>query len=110
MEKNEMTTSTYSKYDHTAVLVSHPDKPDGWDGAFDIVLHTGKHVWVVGSYAHQGHADLIQVGIGGPTSSAFDEDGNCILAVPVEWCRFLTPEEADQYELSSAAESHACYG
>jgi len=100
----------YIKYEHTHVLFNHPDKADGWDTPFDIVLHTGKHVWISANYAYQGHADLIQVGIGGPTSTAYDEDGNCILAVPVEWCaEYLTPEDAEQIEMARAADEDA-YG
>lgn len=88
-------SKTYSKFEHTHVMVAHPDKADGWSGPQEIVLHTGKHVWVGGCYAMQGHPAVLQVGIGGPASTAYDEDGNCILAVPVEWCEFFTPVEAE---------------
>lgn len=97
-------TKVYSKYEHTAVIVDHPDRPDGWDGSFDIVLHTGTHVWVNGSYSLQGHASILQVGIGGPSPTAYDEDGNCILAVPSEWCHYLTPEDAEDFEHIKYAE------
>lgn len=91
-------SKTYSKYEHTHVTIRHPDKSDGWDGPHEIVLHTGTHVWIDGCYAMQGHAQVLQVGIGGPSSTAFDEDGNCVLAVPSEWCEYWTLDEAESIE------------
>src|SRR5689334_5636809 len=102
-------SKTYSKYEHTHVIVNHPDKADGWETPFEIVLHTGNHVWVGASYAYQGHAEMIQGGVGGPSSTAYDEDGNCVLAVPSSWCRYSTFEEAEGAEMAAAAEDDA-YG
>lgn len=91
-------STAYSKFEHTHVTINHPDKADGWNRPMPIALHTGTHVWIAGCYAMQGHSAVIQVGVGGPPSTAYDEDGNCILAVPAAWCRYWTPEEAEGIE------------
>lgn len=96
-------TKTFCKFDHTAVVVDHPDKADDWDGSFDIVLRTATHVWVCATHSHLGHPEVLQVGIGGPSSTAYDEDGNCVLAVPIAWCTYLTPDEAEGMELARNA-------
>ena len=88
-------SKTYSKFEHTHVMIRHPDNPDRWNMPHAIILHTGAHVWIAGDYSMKGHAAVLQVGIGGPTSTAYDEDGNCVLAVPAGWCTFYSPEEAD---------------
>lgn len=97
-------SKTYSKYEHTHVTVDHPDRADGWGHPQPIVLHTGAHVWIAGCYPMQGHPEVLQVGIGGPISTAYDEDGNCILAVPTAWCRYWTPEEAENIEYMQDAD------
>lgn len=55
--------------------------------------HTGKHVWVAGCYAMKHHPDIRQVG--DSRDNAFDEDGNCILSVPADWCWFMDETEAE---------------
>lgn len=97
----------YSKFEHTAVVVAHPTMTEPWEGPFDIVLHTGEHVWVPASYSHEGHPEVLRVGIGGSVAADHDEDGNCILAVPAAWCNFLTPEEAEACARVADAEAKA---
>ena len=99
-------SKTYSKFEHTHVMVVHPDKSDGWEGPQQIILHTGGRVWIAGCYSMQGHPGVLQAGVGGPTATAYDEDGNCILAVPAEWCEFYSPEEADEIAQGIDADEH----
>lgn len=96
----------YCKYSHTHVMVAHPKatlgminelgakcwEDEGWKGPQGILLHTDTRVWIAGSYCMIGHSDVKQIGDGGV---GFDEDGNCILSVPVEWCSYMTVEEAE---------------
>jgi hypothetical protein len=96
-------SKVYSDYDHTHVVVHHPkagkdDKWDheGWRSTFPIVLHTGKQVWVMGSYSHEGHPEVKRVG--DSRDAGYDVHGNCILSVPADWCHYFTETEAQAIE------------
>jgi len=89
----------FVKQEHTWVSIKHPTL--GYSlfegGPRPIVLHTGPRVWVSGCAFDPLAADgVVQVGDG--TSAAFDEDGNCVLSVPAEWCVYHTDEEAQGIE------------
>lgn len=89
-------TKTYNKHEHAFVMLEHPTakRGEGWDQPFEIVLYSAGRVWVPGSYAHERHHDMIQVGDG--LSNGFDADGNCIYSVPVSWVTdWYTPAEAE---------------
>lgn len=70
----------------------------GWRGCFGIVLDTGNYVWVQANYQHgqPKGTEVIKRGI--LESDYHDRQGNLILAVPAEWCKFYTPEEAQAIE------------
>lgn len=96
----------YNKYEHTHVTFNIPGKAQGecsWDGTFEIVLFTGKFVWVSGSYAHHIYPGIEQVGDG--RSNGYDVDGNCVLSVPVELVHgYWTAEEAEHIERALEAD------
>lgn len=88
----------FSIYEHTHVTVKHPTakRGEGWDGTHEIILHTGKRVWIGASYAHERTPEILQVGDGTP--DGFDQTGNCVLSIPAEWCDYYSPEDAEQIE------------
>ena len=99
-------SKTYDPHIHTFVTVNHPKNPkgdgtgwdnEGWRGCFEIVLHTGKHVWVPASCWHEGHPDVKRVG--DSRDNGYDDNGCCILSVPAEWCQYYTNEEAHSIEM-----------
>jgi hypothetical protein len=101
--RNVIMSKVYNEHDHTHVVVHHPDRKDtsniayhAWRGTFPILLHTGNHVWIVGSYSHEGHSDVKRVGT--EFDKGYDEHGNCILVVPAEWCHYFTEKEAKTIE------------
>jgi hypothetical protein len=96
-------SKVYSDYKHTHVTIQHPDRGDrtsiafeAWRGTFPILHHTGSHVWIGGSYSHEGHSEVKRVGDG--RDNSFDVHGNCILSVPAEWCHYFTETEAQAIE------------
>jgi hypothetical protein len=109
--EGEMTSKSYDKYSHTHVTINVPENgrcadfiEQAWEGVQEIALHTGTHVWFPGSYMHVGqHADVRQVGDG--RTKGYDDDGNCIISVPAEWCKFWTSEEADCIEQARDADA-----
>ena len=89
---------TYDPHAHGFVTINHPTAKhgEGWDGTFEIILHTGNRVWVGANYAHERTPEIFQVGDG--QSKGYDADGNCVLSVPAAWCKFYTMEEAESIE------------
>lgn len=95
-------SKVYDKNEHFFVIVNHPralpigDRLavilDAWRGPFEIVLHLGQRVLVVGCYSHEGHHDVHRI-------SDYDEDGNCVIAVPASWCEFYSCGEAQAIEM-----------
>lgn len=111
----------YSKYESLFVQVKHPKMPkskarhgalrnesptrsnsytywsdDAWDRPVAIILYTGTHVWVDGDCRMLGHPEAIHVRVNTTRAGSFDEDGNCIIAVPIAWCiAFYSQEEAE---------------
>ena len=91
-----------TKYDphiHTHATINPPKRLDSEyaDDLFrmpeEIILHTGERVWIPACYMTLGtHPDIIQVGDG---HKGFDQDGNCVVSIPASWCRYYTPEEAE---------------
>lgn len=104
-------SEVYDQYRHTFVLVNHPkaDKEEpkwideAWEGPSEILLHTGKHVWIHTCYSAEGHPDVKRVGDG--RDSGYSQEGDCILSVPAEWCTFYTNEEADGIAQCIAADA-----
>jgi hypothetical protein len=101
------------EYTATHVMVKLPDDAftseeeerclrDGWDAPMDIVLDTGKTVWVSGCYSHGLPKGVVQVECAG---EKFDRAGNCILSVPADWCAFYTADEAHGIEQCMEADA-----
>jgi hypothetical protein len=88
-------SDTFNDMEHTFVTVKHPTakRGEGWDGPFDIILHTGERVWIHGSYSHELTPEILQVGDGTP--HAYDRQGNCVFSVPAAWCKYYTGLEAE---------------
>jgi hypothetical protein len=68
------------------------------------MLHTGEYVWVAGTYANEGHPRVKRVQLNNLVDKGYDQHGNCILAVPAEWCEYYTEEEANGIEQCFAAD------
>lgn len=79
---------------HTFCAIKHPEHGWIWEGApHSIILHVGPYVFIPACYAMEQYPGVVQVGDG--RSKGFDDTGNCIYSVPVEWVEaFLTEEEA----------------
>lgn len=96
----------YAPQVHTHVIIA---------GMFDgspagIVLHTGEHVWVGATYADKPGilADSPVRAVGDGRSAGFDQDGNCVLSVPVDRVKqYLTEEEAQQVAEAMCADRTA---
>lgn len=96
-------SKTYDRHVHTHVVVDtrHFAEPaiaarEGWGGTFPIVLHTGGRVWIGGSYSHALTDEIARVGDG--YGNGYDEDGNCLLSIPADWCSFYDEDEAEGIE------------
>lgn len=102
----------YDIMSHTHVTVDTKHFPDpaiafreGWGGTFPIVLHTGNRVWVEGSHMHDlANGEIVQV-TDGDKSKSFDDNGQCILSVPAEWCKYYTEGEAENIEQAMDADA-----
>ena len=96
-----MTSTIYDERAHTHVTVYVPQEGrteeyhnDAWRHPTQIVHHTGKRVWINGSYSETDMHPLITMvhdGSGDP----YDIHGNCILSVPREWCRYHDDKDAE---------------
>lgn len=64
-------------------------------GAQPIIHTTDKRVWVEVSYANEYPQDLFTTVTDGIEPSGYDDDGNKIISVPIEYCTFYTAEEYD---------------
>lgn len=88
----------FRAYEATHVSVK---TPDGETFLFEgtpreIVLDTGKYVWVHSSYCDELPPEVKQVGDG--RDNGWSHEGNRIVSVPAEWCTFHSPEEAENIE------------
>jgi hypothetical protein len=81
-----MSTDIYNPNIHSHVVAPDLDHPVA------MVLHLGSRVWVIATYSDE-LSDSIQVGDG--VTDGHDEDGNRILSIPAENCRYMTAAEAE---------------
>jgi hypothetical protein len=92
-----VSSKQYVKQVHTHASFSGVFEDHKWP--IDIVLHVGTHVWVSASYADETPAGVVRVG--DSRSNGYDEDGNCILSVPVE----MVKEYFDEEEVSDIVQA-----
>ena len=104
--KNQATATSqqdaaFNKSDmHRLVEATHVnvkrDKEWLFQGPKAIVLDTGSHVWVSGSYSDEDKEipEIKRVGDG--RSNGYDIHGSCVLSVPAEWCTFLDEKQAEE--------------
>jgi hypothetical protein len=81
-----MSTDIYNPNIHSHVIAPDLDHPVA------MVLHLGSRVWIIATYSDE-LSDSIQVGDG--VTDGYDEDGNRILSIPAEHCRYMTAAEAE---------------
>jgi len=84
---------------HFPTQNSFGDLHDKWlfDGhPVEIIHDTGSRVWVGSSYADELPEGVVPVGDG--LTNGYDLDGGRIVSLPVEWCTFLSAEEAENIE------------
>jgi hypothetical protein len=81
-----MSTDIYDPNIHSHVIAPDLDHPVA------MVLHLGSRVWIIATYSDE-LSDSIQVGDG--VTDGCDEDGNRILSIPAEHCRYMTAVEAE---------------
>lgn len=68
------------------------DKYFNESGPVEIAHDCGSRIWFWGSYCDHLPDGAIQVGDGQCTG--YDQQGNRLISIPEEWCRFITEEEA----------------
>ena len=92
-------SDTYNKHSHTFVMIEvnrqHPMKENVIlhdNELFQIVHVTSDRVWISATYADE---IVNAVQINDTFSNGFDEDGNCLLSVPMSQCKFYTDDEAE---------------
>lgn len=67
---------------------------DMFSGLPQPLIHdTGDRVWVGCDYSEDLPDGVVQVGDG--LNNGYDVQGNKIISVPVEWCTFISEEEAE---------------
>lgn len=94
----------YNPHIHGFVSLKHPSSGWLYNGPVGIVLHAGKRVFINADYSMEKPDGVLQVGDG--VSKGFDENGNCIYSVPVEWVNsYLTDKEAGEMEMCIAADA-----
>lgn len=91
--------NTYDKHMHTHVTFKDP-LTNGFSFNYpsEIIHRTDNHIWVMASYADLPFGKEVygcsQIGDG--KSSGYDEDGNCVVAIHLDFVReYLTEEEAN---------------
>lgn len=91
-------TTEYNGNVHCFVAICHPDHGWIWEGGpHHILLHVGKYVFIPACYSMEQYPGVVQVGDG--RSKGFDDTGNCIYSVPVDWVQsYLTEQEAEDIE------------
>ena len=90
MSKNE-----YISQIHGYVMIKHPTQGYLYHGPCNLLIHTGDYVWISACYAMEMPEGVKQVTDGRTTG--FDQQGNCIYSIPVEWvARYMDDEEMDQ--------------
>jgi hypothetical protein len=111
----------YNSEIHNFVIIDHPKSPkanmtregwwndEAWEGAFEIVHHTREYVWVLLNYCAEGHSEVKRVG--DARNNGYDEYGNCVLSVPVAWCRYLSSDDAEAMarELDPEADTYCLW-
>ena len=95
----------YRKFEHEFVTLQ--GKGDKFAGTFAIMLVVGRgekqRVWVNADYHLSGIEGFITVGDG--QNSGTDDDGCCIVSVPIEAVAgFWTEEEAESIEACEAVD------
>lgn len=98
-------TKEYNPNVHQFVAIKHPERGWIWEGPpHYILLHVGKYVFIPACYAMEQYEGVVQVGDG--RSKGFDDTGNCIYSVPVEWVQsYLDEKEAEDIELMMEADA-----
>ena len=77
-------SNEYNANVHSFVTIKHPEHGWIWEGGpFHILLHVGPFVFIPACYSMEQYPGVVQVGDG--RSKGFDDTGNCIYSVPVEW-------------------------
>jgi hypothetical protein len=117
-------SKTFNLYEHTFVSFKLPARvvedddgmmtnhawkrwvKDAWNGPMQIVLHTGKYVWIAAFYSHESTAYPEIKRVGDCRDAGYDQDGNCVLSIPVEWVdEYYTNEEADEIAAAMCADA-----
>lgn len=83
-------SKSYDPHIHCFVMVDGPN-----NYPMPIVLHTGKRVWIDGSYADE-IPGAVRVNDG--TGNDFDETGNCILSIDANICTYYDENEAENID------------
>jgi hypothetical protein len=85
-------STTYDRHVHSHVMVKGLH-----DFPLPITLVFKESVWVPGDYGMEFDGKLIHQ-IEDKAGNSWDEEGNCLLSVPLANCRFLTKIEAAHIE------------
>lgn len=76
-----------------------------FDGAHRVDMDLGSRVWIALSYHDQLPVGIVPVS--DPLSGAvFDLTGNVLVSVPVDWCNFITEQEAESIAKMIEADEH----
>jgi hypothetical protein len=85
-------STTYDKHVHSHVMVTGLH-----NYPLSIVLAFKESVWVPGNYGMEFDGKVIHQ-IEDKAGNSWDEDGDCLLSVPLANCSFLTTTEAEHIE------------